>query len=97
MYSVISATKWAASCDFDHEEDSASSCYTLSTTSATTGSVTLTCKGNCCATWDSSFSWEVRVYEYVVQAKSVYNGTTATVNVKFSSSYHNNISRPIYD
>ncbi len=89
-YSVISATRDYPRCNIEHPHSDPNKVYTLSTTSETTGSVTLTCKGNCCGYIrkpGSGVPKQAVVYTYVVQAESVYNGTKATVTVKFSSQY----------
>ncbi len=96
-YSVISATcNYNGACAYAdyHHNRSAYEFYTLSTTSETTGSVTLKCTGICCQIVhifgnNVSRNNVTVTYTYVVQAESVYNGTKATITVKFSSKYTN--------
>lgn len=64
-------------------------CYTLSTSSETTNSVSLTCNGVCCVYFTGVKNVvahkNIVIYTYVVQAESVYNGTKATITIQFMS------------
>ena len=66
----------------------ASDCVSISTTGETTSSVTITCSGEPGYTYVSSgnTTYYSATYTYVIQATSVYNGTTAQITIKFVAS-----------
>ncbi|MGN0798698.1 MAG: InlB B-repeat-containing protein [Christensenellales bacterium] len=97
VYSVVSTsrstTKSNAKFDISRGDPSRSNCYSLSTTSATTGSVTLTC--SCIPAYTIVGSDENRhrvywdaTYTYVIRATSVYNNSYADITISFVVTYY---------
>ncbi len=92
-YSVVSTSRSTSSSEYSFDSNrgnpASSNGYSLSTTSATTGSVTLTCK--CLPAfivYEGDRTYYDATYTYVIRATSAYNGTYADITIKFKVSYY---------
>ncbi len=88
VYSVVSCSTSASSFEIKRGDCDPNTNYTLSTTGETTASITFTIVGGIAVKKHGTLGNVVIVpyqttYTYVIQAKSVYNGTTAQITVKF--------------
>ncbi len=89
IFSVVSVTRTAdTQSNVEGYPCAPETCYTLSTTEQTTESVELICSGTG-SSWLNKKGTNQKnkpmTYTYVVEAKSVYNDTTAQITLSFVS------------